>query len=93
MRHKHRVVRAEGLVCPRCDGPVDFITPYYGRDEYDMDSDFVADWTWRIFIPLAEVVSAVRELTGNTRGAKEKLYHCSQCNFDLSYKEATKITT
>jgi hypothetical protein len=89
----HRVVRVDGLACPRCEGPINFITPYYGRDEYDSDNQFVGIRTWWIFIPFAELISAFRALTGNSRGAVEKLYYCSQCNVDLSYKEATRTIT
>ena len=80
-------VQADGLTCPSCGGAVDFITPYYGRDEVDMDEQFVGSRTWWIFIPFVELVSAIRKLTGSSRGATEKLYHCEQCNVDLSYEE------
>jgi hypothetical protein len=86
---KHRVVRADGLLCRRCEGPVCFITPYYGKDEYDLDKQFVGIRTWWSFVPIVPLISAFRGLTGNTRGAKEKLYYCGQCDVDLSFKETT----
>ena len=86
---KHRVVRADGLFCRRGKGPVSFITPYYCKDEYDLDNQFVGIRTWWNFVPFAGLISAYRALTGNTRGTKEKLYYCGRCNVDLSYEETT----
>jgi len=90
---KHNAVEAEGLTCPRCNGPISFITPYYGKDEQDLENQLVGVRTWWIFVPFVELFSGLRALLGNSPGAVRKLYHCSQCNFDLSYKEATKAST
>lgn len=88
MNSRNRSVQADGLTCPGCGGPVDFITPYYGRDEVDMDRQFVGGRTWWILVPFIELISAVRQLTGSSAGTKERLYHCQQCNVDLSYEDA-----
>ena len=88
---EHRVVRADGLTCPHCDGPINFITPYYGRDECDLDNQMVGVWTWWLFVPFAELISAFRAMTGNSPGMVKKLYHCAQCDVHLSYKEAIKV--
>ena len=87
---ENRVVQAEGLACPRCNGPIKFITPYYGKDEYDLENQLVGVWTWWILVPFAELLSGLRALIGNSPGAVKKLYHCSHCNLDLSYKDAIK---
>jgi hypothetical protein len=85
---KHKAVQADGLTCPGCGGPVNFITPYYGRDEYDLERQFAGARTWWILVPFVELMSIIRQLTGSSPGAAEKLYHCQECNVDLSYKEA-----
>ena len=87
---KHRAVRADGLTCPHCEGPVNFVTPYYGRDEYDMDNQFIGVRTWWLLVPFVELISGFRELIGNSPGSVKKLYHCVQCGVDLSYKESIK---
>jgi len=90
---KNRNVQADGLTCPQCEGHINFITPYYGRDECDLDNQMVGIWTWWIFVPFAELISAFRASTGNSPGSVKKLYHCVQCNTDLSYKEAIKTSS
>ena len=87
------VVQADGLGCPRCNGPVNFITPYYGKDEYDIEKDLVGARTWWAFVPFVALFSALRAIIGNTPGAVKELYHCDQCNLDLSYKEAAASRT
>ena len=87
---KQRVIKADGLACPHCEGPINFISPYYGRDECDIDNQLVGVWTWWILVPFAELISGFRTLTGNSPGTVKKLYHCVQCNLDLNYKESIK---
>ena len=89
---KSRVIPADGLRCPHCGCPINFITPYYGRDECDLDNQTVGVRTWWIFVPFIELISVLRAWTGNTPGAVKKLYHCVKCNVDLSYKEAVSTS-
>lgn len=90
MNSNRSVVQADGLACPRCNGPVNFITPHYGKDEYDLENDLVGVRTWWIFVPFVELFIGLRALIGSSPGAVKKLYHCEQCNVDLNYKEATR---